>query len=35
MAALVIIPAYRTTPTAALLQEVDLLDPKALLYSII
>jgi hypothetical protein len=34
-AALAIIPAYRTTPTAALLQEADLPDPEALLHSII
>jgi hypothetical protein len=34
-AALAIIPAYRTTPTAALLREADLPDPEALLHSII
>jgi hypothetical protein len=32
-AALAIIPAYRSTPTAALLREADLPDPEALLNS--
>ncbi|CBF84144.1 hypothetical protein AN2724.2 [Aspergillus nidulans FGSC A4] len=34
-AALAIIPAYKTTPTAALLREADLPDPEALLNSIL
>jgi hypothetical protein len=34
-AALAIIPAYKTTPTAALLRKADLPDPEALLNSIL